>query len=240
MVRRSSKTEKLSDIEENHAENLLSNEEVEENNTYDDLELDALFDKLKENTNIKANKKIDELSKIKESVKNLPKLQEESVTLSGLVKTDQEYLRSAQSESHSKRGIARINDTIIVRKKKDAEKIDAGDKWFNMPKGELTKSVKRDIRIIQNRAALDPKRHYKKGRWATPDYFQVGTIVESSSEFFSSRLNKKDRHETILDSVLQDQDTKGYFKRKYEEIQIKKRSGKKGDFKKLREGRKKY
>jgi hypothetical protein len=127
-----------------------------------------------------------------------------------------------------------------VRKKKVEEDTDAGKKWFNLPKGDLTESTKRDLKIIQQRAALDPKRHYKKDKWKTPEFFQIGTIVEGNTEFYSARLKNKDRHQSILESVVNDQDTKKYFKRKYDEIQTKKMSGKRAHYNQVREARKRF
>jgi Fcf2 pre-rRNA processing len=52
----------------------------------------------------------------------------------------------------------------------------------------------------------------------------MGTIIESPTEYFSARLKKKDRKETIVES-LADQQSREYFKRKYQEIQDKAASG---------------
>jgi Fcf2 pre-rRNA processing len=53
----------------------------------------------------------------------------------------------------------------------------------------------------------------------------MGTIVESPTEFFSARIKKKDRKETIVQELLADQKSRDYFKRKYNEIQDKAGSG---------------
>ncbi|CAK9170120.1 unnamed protein product [Ilex paraguariensis] len=57
------------------------------------------------------------------------------------------------------------------------------------------------------RSAIDPKRHYKKGdskSRALPKYFQLGTVIESASEFFTGRLTKKERKATLADELLFD------------------------------------
>ncbi|XP_021864991.1 rRNA-processing protein fcf2-like isoform X2 [Spinacia oleracea] len=57
------------------------------------------------------------------------------------------------------------------------------------------------------RNVMDPQRHYKKGDSKSktlPKYFQVGTVVKSASDYFSSRLNKKERKSRIADEVLAD------------------------------------
>jgi hypothetical protein len=66
----------------------------------------------------------------------------------------------------------------------------------------------------------------------------MGTIVESPAEYFSSRIKKKDRKDTIVEELLVDQKSREYFKRKYNEIQEKAVSGGKMWYKKM-QGRKK-
>lgn len=200
---------------------------------FEGLELDDLFAQLKKNHTVHENTD-DELTKIKKSIAKLPKIQ------TGGSIADEGKKTTSTSTQH-KDGIININDPIThTKKKKSTETTHSGSKWFDMPKGELTESVKRDLRIIEQRAALDPKRHYKKDKWKTPEFFQIGTIVEGKSEFYSSRLKNKDRHSTILESVMYDDDTKKYFKRKYDEIQLKKTSGKKTHYKNIKEARRRF
>lgn len=201
-----------------------------ESSLYDELSLDELFSQLDDVHQVekKATKvtQDDEFEQIRKSVAKLPKIEQSFNELSGL--------EQDKKKSHSKK----INDPILVTKKDSKkDKSTAGDKWFNMPKGELTEANKRDLKIIQQRAALDPKRHYKKGKWTIPEYFQFGTIIEGPTEFYSSRIKNKDRSSTIMESVINDSDTKKYFKRKYAEIQEKKSSGRRGHYKKVQEKR---
>lgn len=88
------------------------------------------------------------------------------------------------------------------------------------------------------RNVLDPKRHYRASAKTLPKYFQMGTIVESPTEFFSARIKKKDRKETIVQELLADQKSRDYFKRKFNEIQEKSVSGGKRWYKKMQERRK--
>ncbi|PIN03903.1 hypothetical protein CDL12_23570 [Handroanthus impetiginosus] len=76
--------------------------------------------------------------------------------------------------------------------------------------------------LLQLRSAIDPKRHYKKGdsRSKTlPKYFQVGTVIESASEFYTGRLTKKERKATLADELLSDSALGKYRKRKVREIE---------------------
>ncbi|KAJ0709851.1 putative Fcf2 pre-rRNA processing [Helianthus annuus] len=68
--------------------------------------------------------------------------------------------------------------------------------------------------VLQLRNVIDPKRHYKKGDSKLntfPKYFQVGTVVEPVSEYFTSRLTKKERKPTLADELLSDKSLKDYM-----------------------------
>ena len=66
----------------------------------------------------------------------------------------------------------------------------------------------------------------------------VGTVIEGPSEYFSSRLSRKDRKQTIVEEILGDQTLKNYSKRKYMEIQFDK-SNKRRMFRVKKKGGKK-
>ncbi|KAK6146271.1 hypothetical protein DH2020_020140 [Rehmannia glutinosa] len=98
----------------------------------------------------------------------------------------------------------------------------AGKNWFDMPAQTITPELKKDLQLLKLRSAIDPKRHYKKGdsRSKTlPKYFQVGTVIESASEFFTGRLTKKERKATLADELLSDGTLRDYRKRKVQEIE---------------------
>ncbi|KAK2739029.1 hypothetical protein FQN57_006711 [Myotisia sp. PD_48] len=113
------------------------------------------------------------------------------------------------------------------------EKPHSGPNWFNMPKTVVTPELKRDLQILRMRSVLDPKRHYKKdnGKAKIPEYSQIGTIIQGPTEFFSSRITKKERKKTFAEEVMAAEKESGRFKRKYSEIQAAKTSGKKGFYK---------
>ena len=116
----------------------------------------------------------------------------------------------------------------------------AGEQWFNLPKTDLTPELKRDLQLLKMRNVLDPHRHYKKdnSKFAVPEYSQVGTIVEGPTEFFSARVQNKDRKKTFVEEVLSQEKANGKFTQKYGEIQAKKTSGKKAHWKALKAKRK--
>ncbi|OAL51283.1 Fcf2-domain-containing protein [Pyrenochaeta sp. DS3sAY3a] len=138
-------------------------------------------------------------------------------------------------------GIKKIDDPLHVQKMKKQENATAGSRWFNMPKTELTPELRRDLQLLKMRSVLDPKRHYKKdnSKNDVPAFSQVGTIIEGATEFYSSRVNKKDRKQTILEEVIAQEQDSGRFKRKYDDISKSKSSGKKAFYKALKAKRSK-
>lgn len=87
-------------------------------------------------------------------------------------------------------------------------------------------------------STLDPKRFYKKdSRGAIPEFSQVGTVVAGPTEYFSARMTKKERKQTMLQEVMDTEAANNKFKSKYGEIQKAKTSGKKGHYKKMTQKR---
>lgn len=83
------------------------------------------------------------------------------------------------------------------------------------------------------RSVLDPKRFYKKesAKSKPPEFAQVGTLIEGPTEFFSGRLTNRERKRTFVEQILDGEQQTGRLKRKYEEIQAVKTSGKKAHYK---------
>ncbi|KAG5232785.1 hypothetical protein OIU85_026724 [Salix viminalis] len=121
------------------------------------------------------------------------------------------------------------NDPIKLNKLRKSQCKDTlGKDWFDMPAPNITPELKRDLQLLKLRSAIDPKRHYKRGDPKSkdlPKYFQVGTVVESATDFYSGRLTKKERKATIADELLSDQTFQAYRKRKVREIEEKNRPG---------------
>lgn len=58
--------------------------------------------------------------------------------------------------------------------------------WFELPATQITDDVKRDLRLLHLRSALDPKRFYKGfDQTKFPKYFQLGSVVEGAADFYS-------------------------------------------------------
>lgn len=71
-----------------------------------------------------------------------------------------------------------------------------------------------------------------------PEFAQVGTIIEGPTEYHNGRLQNKDRKKTFVEEVLAGEAQTGRFKKKYNEIQSSKTSGKKAYYKALKAKRK--
>lgn len=111
-----------------------------------------------------------------------------------------------------------------------------------MPLTNVTPALKRDLQLLQMRSVLDPHRHYKKTnskKSKIPEFSQTGTIIEGPTEYYSSRINRKDRAKNFVEEAMNTERENGRFKRKYDEIQDAKTSGKKAHYKKLMDKRKK-
>ncbi|KAK6521572.1 hypothetical protein TWF506_001785 [Arthrobotrys conoides] len=152
---------------------------------------------------------------------------------------------SSSTRKHTKKSVElpfmRVEDPDKLEKsKKEKEEKTAGPNWYNMPATAVTPDIKRDLQMIKLRNVLDPHKHFKGDDWKgkIPKYFQMGTIIEGPTEYYSARMNKKDRKKTIVDEILSSSGSKNRFKKKYEEIQARKRSGKKEFYKKVKDKRK--
>ena len=105
-----------------------------------------------------------------------------------------------------------------------------------MPRTNLNSESKSDLNILKLRNVLDPHRHYRSDntRVSAPAFSQTGQIIEGPTEYFSSRLSNKERKRTFVEEVLANEKLKDRFKKKYNEIQASKTSGKKAYYKDMK------
>ncbi|KAL3790566.1 hypothetical protein ACHAW5_006544 [Stephanodiscus triporus] len=98
----------------------------------------------------------------------------------------------------------------------------AGPGWFGMVPTPATQQLRTDLSVIRNRAYLDPKKFYKSADVLGGGKFmmlQSGTVIEGSSEYYSSRLTNRERRGNLTEEVMADAAVARYAKRKYGEIQ---------------------
>lgn len=103
----------------------------------------------------------------------------------------------------------------------------------------MSSELKCDLKLLKLRNVLDPHRHYRSDstKALAPKFSQVGQVIEGPTEYFSSRLPRKERKRTFVEEVLANEKSTGRFKKQYDEIQASKRSGKKAYDKKLKKKR---
>lgn len=68
------------------------------------------------------------------------------------------------------------------------------------------------------RGVLDPTRHYRKNAVeSTPKFFQVGTVVGNSADYYND-LTRKQKKQTLVEELMADRETRKYHKAKAVEI----------------------
>jgi len=101
-----------------------------------------------------------------------------------------------------------------------------GANWFGLTATEMTEEKKNDLTVLQMRRSLDPKRFYKApDMQALPKYFEMGKVVESAEDFYTGRIPRKQRKQTLVDELLADAEFRKYNKRKYLEVCDTKKKG---------------
>ncbi|CAK7223560.1 dTDP-fucopyranose mutase [Sporothrix bragantina] len=127
----------------------------------------------------------------------------------------------------------------LEKKKDKKDPANAGPDWFGLQKTDLTPEAKREFQILRMRGILDPKQHFRKDNRKNmiPKFSVFGTIVEGTAKGERERLTRKERKNTMVEEVLASQEYNQQFKRRYNKIQEKNASGKKGFYKKLVAGR---
>lgn len=96
----------------------------------------------------------------------------------------------------------------------------AGKNWFDLPATTITDEVKNDLRILRLRSAYDPKTFYKKfDETKFPKYFQFGRVVEGPTEYYSSRMTKKERKRTLTEEIMSDPHLTAVRRKRYAKMQ---------------------
>ncbi|KAI4486404.1 hypothetical protein M0804_005774 [Polistes exclamans] len=146
------------------------------------------------------------VTKLTNEIAPIDKILKKSVIQPGL-----EQLESIPSLRENKR---RARTKKIIERNKTK-----GKEWYNLPATELTDEIKHDLEVIQMRSVLDPKHFYKKNDLKVlPKYFQIGKVIDSPIDYYSDRLTKKERKNTIVEELMADAEFAKYNKRKYKEI----------------------
>ena len=125
------------------------------------------------------------------------------------------------------RHIAPLVSVKLDRKQRRLEKEETtGKNWGQMKRVELTDEVKADLRAIRMRNQLFKDRFYKTNdSKKLPEFFQIGTVVDDGRglDNRTDRWTKKQRKGTIAQQFLMDDQASGFSKKKYEQLNEKKR-----------------
>lgn len=115
-----------------------------------------------------------------------------------------------------------VQQTLPETNSQIYEKQDQNEKavkkdWHEIPERVLTPEEERDVRVVENRAFLDPKRFYKSSgtgrkQGELPTRVHFGTVIAGAHEFYSARLTRKERKPRIIDEVLADRHVVDYAK----------------------------
>lgn len=204
----------------------LGNDVTSEDFNSDELKFDA-----DESTQKNSVTKFETFQEIEKNLKSLPKLKN---SFDKLCYTD------ADKYNTVKQPFMTLDDEIDVNDKK--LKSGLKSKYSSSGSSEFAnsydKELKRNLLVLKNRHALDPKRHYRrlnidlKGDLSN---YKVGTILDDMYENgkkggvlnskynngsqTSSLVTSIDKSNSILKNYIDDTDTGKYFKRKYFEIQ---------------------
>ena len=134
-----------------------------------------------------------------------------------------EELKKIQVEEEPERGLKPSGREEQIRKRKLAvrqEDRELQSLWFEMKTPELTQDVKDDLRLVQLRNFIDPKRFYKANdRKGLPSVFQIGTVVAGPADDRFSRLTRKEKRGRFAEELLADDKVTRYAKRVYKDIQ---------------------
>ncbi|KAJ8908671.1 hypothetical protein NDN08_005376 [Rhodosorus marinus] len=103
----------------------------------------------------------------------------------------------------------------------------AGAAWYDMPKPTMTPELEKDLRVLRMRAHLEPDRHYKSTGWGSsnPEFFQVGTVLDSQHDYLTGRIARRERKEHVKDELLSGGYIRERAQRRFAEVQAKSASG---------------
>lgn len=147
-----------------------------------------------------------------------------------------------EEDSHN---AERIEPIYISRKSKKIRKEEqqqtAGAGWFGMEKQALTPEAKNDLLILKLRGHLDPKHRFKGAdSKKLQTYYQVGTYIDGGEDFKSARIPKGQRAGSLVEQFLQEDKNLNFTKKKFLEVQDKKRQKHKKRIEKFRKLAKKH
>jgi hypothetical protein len=138
----------------------------------------------------------------------------------------------------NKAPLVRLEKRRRVRKKKPVgPPPTAGKDWFDIPNTTLTPELEKTFKVlelrpymygpflssiilftVQNFSLRYKDRHYKRSSGVKsaeiPEFFGVGTVLDDPLDFYSTRVQKKKRKQTLAEEILDDEQVRGFVARK--------------------------
>lgn len=129
---------------------------------------------------------------------------------------DSSYLKSHEVPSYE------VAEKKLKKQRAEERGKTKGKDWFNMKVGDLTEEAKNDLAVIKMRGGLHKDRFYKANDSdVIPKFFQMGTVVDDPTDFYSDRVPRKQQKKTILEELINDAAVKKFTKKNYSAIQEK-------------------
>jgi hypothetical protein len=116
-----------------------------------------------------------------------------------------------------------MQETAIAKQQREQRERKQGARrdWHEMEVPEMTPELGKELRVLQLRGYMDPKRFYKSMDSKKSAKFQVGTVVDSFGAAPSSRMPKAVRRPTFVEQVLADDSIRGYARKTFGQLQRK-------------------
>jgi hypothetical protein len=129
----------------------------------------------------------------------------------------------AAVSSESVVSAALVQETSIAKQQREQRERKQGARrdWHEMEVPEMTPELGKELRVLQLRGYMDPKRFYKSMDSKKGTKFQVGTVVDSFGAAPSSRMPKAVRRPTFVEQVLADDSIRGYARKTFGQLQRK-------------------
>jgi hypothetical protein len=111
-----------------------------------------------------------------------------------------------------------------VKPKPGSTAATSGKDWFDVPSTTMTPELEKTLKVLQLRPYMYKDRHYKRtgsDKGETPDFFAVGTVVDDAKDFYSTRVPKRQRKQTLAAELLADEDVQNYVRRKAQNLRAK-------------------
>ncbi len=91
----------------------------------------------------------------------------------------------------------------------------AGARHFDVPNTPVTPEIEQTFKMLEMRPYVFKDQHYKKAlRWKQPAFFGVGTVVDDARDFYSSRVPKKQRKQTLGEELMSEAGLEQYVDRR--------------------------